>query len=954
MSRGIFKAVACAVAVLGLATLATADDYRRCATTNFCYRNRERTHQVQYVVDNLDTDAGVARFVLTARDEDPTYYPAPLVATVGLLNSGAVYFRAEEGDVVTSKYGKRYDSAGWVLEQDALSYDATATITLEKKSVVITSTDKEYQVKIAREPFRIEHLFRGEVQTIINEEQFFNFEQHRDRQPSDAEEMWRESFGGWTDTKTFGPSALTVDVQLPQARVLSGLPEHTSGLALKRTRGADRQYDEPYRFYNVDAYGHPLDSPNAIYGAVPFLQGQGLKSSQGVFFLNPSEMYIDLNSRGEGREGYASRWIAESGVFQLFLFAGFTPADVKAQYHGVTGLPVMPPMTAMAYHQCRWNYMTVDDVLQVNDGFETNKIPMDVMWLDIDHTDSMKYFTWDPVRFADPVMMQKILAKFGRSLVTIIDPHIKVDNDYLIYKTLREKDLFVKDGDNHVFENDCWPGRSSWADFALEETHLTWNEFFTSYNGSTVYLHTWNDMNEPSVFTGPEKTMPKDALHRMGTLEHREIHNMYGFLYNLASAGGLARRQQAIARVPERVKPSVQTKGTYSVTPIPGAAVPAQRHFLLTRSFFAGSQRIGAVWTGDNQANWGYLKYSVPMLLNLGIGGITFAGADVGGFAGNPDIELQERWYQAAAFVPFYRAHSSNDTARREPWLYGEPHVSRIREAIQTRYTHLAYVATQFRIANATGLQPMRPLAYEFFQDPNVFATDDMYMMGDSVLSIPVSEPGKTSVRFYLPMEPMGARSVWYDSRSFERVAVADNQDPVVTLAAPPEYSPVLYRGGRIIPLQETRRDTSSEMSADPFKIVASFGASNKAEGAIYLDDGASYQFMKGHYVYRKYRMHLDAKNKAVGFNIDIAAIKSLYDKEEPIADRNNVAANLVTEIVILGLPESYKSPRVSATKTHEGYTRTFTSEMTDGRVIIRSPDLLVSDSLEIGVYFST
>lgn len=36
-------------------------------------------------------------------------------------------------------------------------------------------------------------------------------------------------------------------------------------------------------------------------------------------------------------------------------------------------------------------------------------------------------------------------------------------------------------------------------------------------------------MNEPSVFSGPEITMHKDALH-YGGFEHRDVHNIYGFL----------------------------------------------------------------------------------------------------------------------------------------------------------------------------------------------------------------------------------------------------------------------------------------------------------------------------------------------------------------------------------------------------------------------------------------
>lgn len=53
---------------------------------------------------------------------------------------------------------------------------------------------------------------------------------------------------------------------------------------------------------------------------------------------------------------------------------------------------------------------------------------------------------------------------------------------------------------------------------------------FEKFQGSTAALHIWNDMNEPSVFNGPEITMPKDILH-YGGWEHRHIHNIYGLLY---------------------------------------------------------------------------------------------------------------------------------------------------------------------------------------------------------------------------------------------------------------------------------------------------------------------------------------------------------------------------------------------------------------------------------------
>jgi hypothetical protein len=52
------------------------------------------------------------------------------------------------------------------------------------------------------------------------------------------------------------------------------------------------------------------------------------------------------------------------------------------------------------------------------------------------------------------------------------------------------------------------------------------------------------------------------------------------------------------------------------------------RPFVLSRAFFAGTQRYGAIWTGDNFANWDHLEASVPMLLTIGVSGVVFSGGD--------------------------------------------------------------------------------------------------------------------------------------------------------------------------------------------------------------------------------------------------------------------------------------------------------------------------------------
>ena len=55
---------------------------------------------------------------------------------------------------------------------------------------------------------------------------------------------------------------------------------------------------------------------------------------------------------------------------------------------------------------------------------------------------------------------------------------------------------------------------------------------------------------------------------------------------------------------------------------------------MLTGATFAGGQRYGFTWTGDNSATWNHLRLATQQLLNLGLSGISFVGDDIGGFNG--------------------------------------------------------------------------------------------------------------------------------------------------------------------------------------------------------------------------------------------------------------------------------------------------------------------------------
>jgi alpha 1,3-glucosidase len=629
-----------------------------------------------------------------------------------------------------------------------------------------------------------------------------------------------------------------MDVVFPGSQHFYGIPEHATNLHLKPTLGEN---DEPYRLYNLDVFEYELDNPMALYGSIPFLISHSTKRTAGVFFHNSAEMWIDINystaqdgggifrsllglfgyqeNEKEGGDAIPqaeSHWIAESGVLDMFIVLGPKPADVFQQYSALTGKTYLPPLFSLAYHQSRWNYNDQADVSTVNAKFDEFDIPLDVIWLDIEHTDGKRYFTWDTAKFPDPKAMLQEVGEKGRLMVTIVDPHIKRASGYRIHEDAQRLGYYVKNKERNDYDGWCWPGSSSWLDFMDPVIRSWWSDQFSfdKYEGSAINLYTWNDMNEPSVFNGPEVTMHKDNKH-YGGWEHRDVHNIYGMWQQAATADGIVRRSGG-----------------------------AERPFVLSRAFFAGSQKYGAIWTGDNTADWNHLRLSVPMILSINVAGLPFAGADMGGFFGNPDRELLIRWYQAGAFQPFMRAHAHLDTKRREPYLYDKADMLIMREAVRTRYTFLPYWYTLFHNAHVTGMPVVRPLWVEYPGEEEHFSEQETYLVGSDLLVAPVLRPNTNYVTVKFP-----GSQPWYDINTFAFYAAPSSN----SIYAPLEKIPVFQRGGSIIPRKMRVRRSSSLGASDPFTLYAALDSNGNAQGELYVDDYHTHLYSGGQFILRKF-----------------------------------------------------------------------------------------------------
>ncbi|KAG8383903.1 hypothetical protein BUALT_Bualt04G0062500 [Buddleja alternifolia] len=903
------------------------DEFRNCNQTPFCKRARSRKPGACSLIA---TDVSISDGDLVAKlvpketnqenDENQEKPPEkPLVLTISAYQDGVMRLKIDE-DQSLGPRKKRFEVPDvivpeflnkklWLQRVKEENNDDGSGIS----SVVYLSDG--YEGVIRHDPFEVsvrESGKNGKKVLSLNSNGLFDFEQLREKK--EENEDWTENFKSHTDSRPYGPQSISFDVSFYDADFVYGIPEHATSLALKPTRGPGVEDSEPYRLFNLDVFEYIHDSPFGLYGSIPFMISHGKsRGSSGFFWLNAAEMQIDVLGHGWNDESVLmlpsdqkrvdTLWMSEAGVVDTFFFVGPGPKDVVRQYTTVTGAPALPQLFATAYHQCRWNYRDEEDVFNVDSKFDEHDIPYDVLWLDIEHTDGKKYFTWDRVLFPNPEDMQKKLAAKGRHMVTIVDPHIKRDESYYIHKEASQKGHYVKDATGKDFDGWCWPGSSSYLDMVNPEIRSWWADKFSleNYVGSTSSLYIWNDMNEPSVFNGPEVSMPRDALHH-GDVEHRELHNAYGYYFHMATADGLLKRGEG-----------------------------KDRPFVLSRAFFPGSQRFGAVWTGDNIAEWEHLRVSVPMILTLGLTGISFSGADVGGFFGNPDTELLVRWYQLGAYYPFFRAHAHHDTKRREPWLFGERKTELIREAIHIRYMLLPYFYTLFREANSSGIPVARPLWMEFPADEKVFSNDEAFMVGNSLLVQGIYTQGAKHVSVYLP----GDES-WYDMKT----GTAYKGGVTHKLEVSDDNIPSFQRAGTIIPRKDRFRRSSTQMENDPYTLVIALNSSKAAEGELYVDDGKSFEFQKGAYIHRRFTF---SNGKLTSSNM------------APATDAHNRYAPdcTVERIILLGLSPQPKNALIEPSNHKvdvESGPLLLRKGMAPSVLTIRKPNVRIADDWTIQI----
>lgn len=534
-----------------------------------------------------------------------------------------------------------------------------------------------------------------------------------------------------------------------------------------------------------------------------------------VFFENPYRAVFDV---GETQEDTLEHTF-EGGLLRYYFIPGPPPRALE-RYTELTGRPPLPPLWALGYHQSRYSYYPERRVRELVTTFQEHDIPLDVVHLDIHYMHGYRVFTWDRERFPDPKRLAKDLRDQGVRIITIIDPGVKVDPKYPVYREGVEGGHFCGLPDGTPVHAPVWPGWCAFPDFTDAAARAWWGNQYRKLLDVGV-AGFWHDMNEPVVFAAwGEHTFPlctRHALDGQGG-DHAVAHNLYGLLMARAAYEGLRR------------------------------LAPDRRPLIISRSGWAGLQRYAWNWTGDNFSDWASFYLSIPMLIGLGLSGIAFTGPDIGGFQGAPTPELYTRWLQAGIFFPFCRTHTCIDTPDQEPWSYGEPYTRINRETIRWRYRLLLYLYTAAWQSAMHSWPLVRPLWWVDPEDATLWDVDDAFLCGDALLVAPVLVEGSRWRRVWLP------RGLWYDF--WTGTAYTGGRE--VEVDAPLDYSPVFVRGGTVLPLLEPAANTD-RLQRDRVTLRV-YPPAREEEGIswLYVDEGEGWRYTEGHYTLQRFHMAWD------------------------------------------------------------------------------------------------
>jgi alpha-glucosidase len=578
--------------------------------------------------------------------------------------------------------------------------------------------------------------------------------------------------------RIFSASGLLLREEAPPIRQGDGwkhctrLRDGEAIFGLGERNGSANRRGHSYRMWNIDPGLRVGTEIDPVYICIPVYLSLQKAGACLVFYENYSPAELQIGSTKETPNLILAAF--EMGLLREYVIPG-KPSDIMERYSELTGRSPLPPRWALGYQQSRWGYKSEADIRRVAERAAQEDIPLSAIHMDIDYMDGFRVFTVNRKRFPDLAKLAGELDQRGIKLVTIIDPGVKIDTRYDVYKSGVSEKVFCSTPDDRIARGVVWPGWAAFPDYTNPRVRRWWGRWYARLLDQGV-AGFWHDMNEPACLSASaevESTLPSEILHAPEgrPVNHRQVHNLYGHLMNRAGYEALKELK------------------------------PEHRPWILSRSGWAGTQRYAWNWTGDINSSWAALRQSIATLLGMGLSGLAFTGTDIGGYFGEPEPELYIRWIQLACFNALFRGHCAKGFAAHEPWGYGEEALRIARDTIHLRCRLLPYIYTAAWQTSQSGCPMVRPLWWENPDDQDLWNVDDAFLFGDALLVAPVTAPGLTRREVRLPA------GQWVDFWSGDGF-----NDPItpqvleggqtIVVDAPLERIPILVRNGSLIPME--------------------------------------------------------------------------------------------------------------------------------------------------------
>ena len=606
-------------------------------------------------------------------------------------------------------------------------------------------------------------------------------------------------------------------LEMDEEDIVYGLGEANRGLNKRGYCYVSNCTDDP----------HHTEDKRSLYAAHNFIVISG-KENFGLFFDYPAKITFDI-----GYTRYDVLKVScEATDLNLYVIEGENAYDIVKQFRGMIGRSYIPPKFAFGFGQSRWGYKTKEDFRKVAEGYRSNQIPLDMIYMDIDYMESYKDFTLNQENFPDFPEFVREMKDQGIRLVPIIDAGVKVEEGYSVYEEGVRNNYFCKREDGSDFVAAVWPGDTHFPDVLNEDVRKWFGDHYRVLIDQGIEGF-WNDMNEPAIFYSREGMEELKEIIRKYAEEEIETIPVWELG---AAVEGVANNPEDYKRFYHNVNgkkirhDKVHNLFGYNMTRAAGEAFeridPDRRFLMFSRSSYVGMHRYGGIWTGDNKSWWSHILLNLKMMPSLNMCGFLYTGADLGGFGADATRDLVLRWLALGVFTPLMRNHSALGTREQECYQFGN--TDDFRGIIETRYRLVPYLYSEYMKAALNNDLYFKPLAFVYPEDDFAVRVEDQMMIGNEMMIAPVYTQNAKGRYVYLP-ERMKFVKFTKDNQFTEEVLEKGHHYVEIAL----NEVPLFIREGKCIPVAKTAQNVESLDTAN-LELLGFDGA----EYELYEDDG--------------------------------------------------------------------------------------------------------------------